>query len=97
MAEKFGHLVLKLVSYHMLPIALYVQPFLSRFSRIYANKPRTAVATPSAQVPSAQRGPKSKIGRMETVEDIAKDKSDRKILRDRPSSKRINSKVVRNA
>jgi hypothetical protein len=32
MAKKFGHLVPKLLSYHMAPIALYVQLFLSRFS-----------------------------------------------------------------
>ena len=34
---------------------------------------KAVVATMSAQVPSAQRGPKSKIGRIGTQEDIAKD------------------------
>ena len=56
MAKKFGHLVPKLLSYHMAHIALYYQQFLSRFSRIYANEPKTTVATLFAQAPSARRG-----------------------------------------
>jgi hypothetical protein len=79
----------------MAPIALYAQPFLSRFSRIYASQPRTALATLSAQARSSQRWPKSKIGRMKTQDDIAYDKSDWSVLRDRPSSKMSYSKTVR--
>ena len=51
-----------------------------KLSETPENGQKAAVVTLCGQAPSAQRGPKSKIRHIGTVENIAKDKSDRRIF-----------------